>query len=78
MNVLFVQLGKDELDKMESVEELVALGLDSLKEALQTRGLKCGGTLLQRADRLFSVRGLHQHQIDPAVFAKPAKGKKKK
>ena len=78
MNGLFIQLGKDELDKMESVEELVALGLDSLKAALQTRALKCGGTLQQRAERLFSVRGLDQHQIDPAVFAKPSKSKKKK
>jgi len=63
---------------MESVQQLTALGLDCLKVALQSRGLKCGGTLEERAERLFAVKGLKQHQIDPALFAKPAKGKKRK
>ena len=63
---------------MESVQELTALGLDALKRALQTRGLKCGGTLEQRAERLFAVKGLEHQQIDPTLFAKPAKGKKAK
>ncbi|KAI0211748.1 Replication stress response regulator SDE2 [Lamellibrachia satsuma] len=71
-------LGKKELDCVESVQELTALGLDALKRALQTRGLKCGGTLEQRAERLFAVKGLEHQQIDPALFAKPAKGKKPK
>ncbi|NWW49152.1 SDE2 regulator, partial [Pedionomus torquatus] len=60
-----------------SAAELEALGLDRLKMELMSLGLKCGGTLKERATRLFSVRGLSRDQIDPALFAKPSKGKKK-
>ncbi|NXT79674.1 SDE2 regulator, partial [Zapornia atra] len=59
-----------------SAAEMEALGLDKLKMELMALGLKCGGTLKERATRLFSVRGLSRDQIDPALFAKPAKGKK--
>lgn len=38
--------------------------MDRLKEALEAIGLKCGGTLEQRADRLFSVKGKAPEQID--------------
>ncbi|NWS67980.1 SDE2 regulator, partial [Crotophaga sulcirostris] len=60
-----------------SAAEMEALGLDKLKMELMSLGLKCGGTLKERAARLFSVRGLSRDQIDPALFAKPSKGKKK-
>ncbi|KAM9017004.1 splicing regulator SDE2 [Ara ararauna] len=60
-----------------SAAEMEALGLDKLKMGLMSLGLKCGGTLKERAARLFSVRGLSRDQIDPALFAKPSKGKKK-
>lgn len=60
-----------------SVEQLERLGLDVLKEELVRRGLKCGGTLAERAARLFSVRGLSADQIDPALLAKPAKARRK-
>ncbi|NWH73173.1 SDE2 regulator, partial [Piaya cayana] len=60
-----------------SAAEMEALGLDKLKTELMSLGLKCGGTLKERAARLFSVRGLSRDQIDPALFAKPSKGKKK-
>lgn len=60
-----------------SAAEMEDLGLDRLKMELMSLGLKCGGTLKERAARLFSVRGLSKDQIDPALFAKPAKGKKK-
>lgn len=53
------------------------LGLDRLKSELTARGLKCGGTLRERAARLFSVRGLAREQMDPALFARPPRGKKK-
>ncbi|NXC41638.1 SDE2 regulator, partial [Penelope pileata] len=59
-----------------SAAELEALGLDKLKMQLMALGLKCGGTLQERAVRLFSVRGLSRDQIDPSLFAKPSKGKK--
>lgn len=38
--------------------------MDRLKEALEAIELKCGGTLEQRADRLFSVKGKAPEQID--------------
>ncbi|KAM9382324.1 splicing regulator SDE2 [Phaethornis superciliosus] len=60
-----------------SAAELEALGLDKLKMELMSLGLKCGGTLKERAARLFSVRGLSRDQIDPALFAKQSKGRKK-
>ncbi|KAJ7341015.1 hypothetical protein JRQ81_004661 [Phrynocephalus forsythii] len=60
-----------------SAAELEALGLDKLKFELMALGLKCGGTLQERAARLFSVRGLSRDQIDPALFAKLPKVKKK-
>ncbi|NXP60661.1 SDE2 regulator, partial [Chloropsis cyanopogon] len=58
-----------------SAAELEALGLEKLKMGLMSLGLKCGGTLKERAARLFSVRGLSRDQIKPSLFAKPSKGK---
>uniref|UniRef100_A0A8C5PP68 Replication stress response regulator SDE2 n=1 Tax=Leptobrachium leishanense TaxID=445787 RepID=A0A8C5PP68_9ANUR len=60
-----------------SEAELEALGLEKLKLELMALGLKCGGTLQERAARLYTVRGLSRDQIDPSLFAKPAKGKRK-
>ncbi|KAG1939832.1 replication stress response regulator SDE2 [Pimephales promelas] len=59
-------------------EQLEALGLERLKKELMERGMKCGGTLQERAARLFSVRGLAADQIDPALLAKASKAKGKK
>ncbi|XP_003930344.1 splicing regulator SDE2 [Saimiri boliviensis] len=72
-------IGKETIDLLafNSVAELELLGLEKLKCELMALGLKCGGTLQERAARLFSVRGLAKEQIDPALFAKPLKGKKK-
>ncbi|XP_002717526.3 splicing regulator SDE2 [Oryctolagus cuniculus] len=72
-------LGQETIDLLafSSVAELESLGLERLKCGLLALGLKCGGTLQERASRLFSVRGLAREQIDPALFAKPVKGKKK-
>lgn len=49
---------------------LEALGLVHLKQELERRGLKTGGTLQERAQRLFSVRGLTPAQYDPKLLAK--------
>ncbi|CAL1531264.1 unnamed protein product [Lymnaea stagnalis] len=65
------------LDDFKSSQELAQLGLEVLKNALMVRGLKCGGTLQERAERLFLVKGLTIDQIDPSLFAK-SKGKGKK
>lgn len=69
--------GPLDLLSVSGVEELEVLGLERLKKELMERGMKCGGTLQERAARLFSVRGQTPDQIDPALLAKPSKGKKK-
>ncbi|XP_022622430.1 protein SDE2 homolog isoform X2 [Seriola dumerili] len=66
-----------DLSSVTSVQQLESLGLDVLKEELMSRGLKCGGTLSERAARLFSVRGLTPDQINPDLLAKPGKTRKK-
>ncbi|KAK0150209.1 Replication stress response regulator SDE2 [Merluccius polli] len=68
-----------DVDSAGSPEDLEVLGLARLKDELVTRGCKCGGTLKERAARLYSVRGLTPEQIDPMLRAKTsAKDKKKK
>ncbi|XP_068177462.1 splicing regulator SDE2 isoform X1 [Antennarius striatus] len=62
---------------LSSLSQLEALGLDVLKQELMSRGLKCGGTLRERATRLLAVRGLTPDQIDPALLAKPGKTRRK-
>ena len=59
------------LDDYDAAEDLEQLGLEVLKTALMCRGLKCGGTLQQRAERLFSVKGLEQDDIPYSLLAKP-------
>ncbi|MEE6473731.1 hypothetical protein FKM82_010154 [Ascaphus truei] len=77
---LSLQDSSPPLDLMafDSAAAMEATGLEKLKVELMALGLKCGGTLQERAARLFSVRGLSRDKIDPALFAKPAKGRKKK
>ena len=79
MGVAAPQRRRPELDllSVSSVEQLEVLGLDVLKEELMRRGVKCGGTLTERAARLFSVRGLAPDQIEPALLAKPVKTRRK-
>ncbi|XP_033123298.1 replication stress response regulator SDE2-like [Anneissia japonica] len=67
-----------DLEQFLTASELECVGLERLKMALMNRGLKCGGTLQERATRLFSVKGLAEDQIDPALLAKSSKGKKAK
>ncbi|XP_026682944.1 splicing factor 3A subunit 3 [Diaphorina citri] len=67
-----------DLSAFSSWEELASLGLDRLKSALMALGLKCGGTLEERAQRLFSTKG--KTALDPSLLAKskPDKGLKSK
>ena len=51
------------LGMFNSPQELEALGLDRLKEGLEALGLKCGGTLQDRAQRLWSIRGKKPSEI---------------
>ena len=59
-----------DLDKYESTDELEKLGLDRLKGALMAMGLKCGGTLHERAARLMAVRGLDPQDYPAKLLAK--------
>ena len=56
-------------------KELEALGMDRLKEALEALGLKCGGTLKDRAQRLWSIRGKKPEDIPSSLKAKGSKRK---
>jgi hypothetical protein len=65
------------LGMFNSAEELEALGLDRLKEGLEALGLKCGGSLSERAQRLWNVRGKKMEDIPNNLKAKkssPANG----
>lgn len=62
-----------DLSAFSSWEELASLGLDRLKSALMALELKCGGTLEERAQRLFSTKG--KKSLDPSLMAKKAVGK---
>jgi len=66
-----------DLDKFSSPEELETLGLEILKLELQKRGLLCGGSLKERAGRLFSIKGKSLNSIDPKLLAKPNQPKRK-
>lgn len=59
-----------DLSPFNFAEELKGLGLDRLKSALLALGLKCGGTIDERAERLFSTKGKKLEEIDPSLFAK--------
>lgn len=54
-----------DLNCFSSAAELEMLGLDRLKGALMAINVKCGGTLQERASRLFSLKGL-----DPSEYPK--------
>jgi hypothetical protein len=53
-----------------SAQDLERFGLDHLKHELVRRGLKAGGTLSERAQRLFAVRGISKKKIDKRLKAK--------
>mmetsp|Transcript_1274 Transcript_1274/g.3258 ORF Transcript_1274/g.3258 Transcript_1274/m.3258 type:complete len:637 (+) Transcript_1274:3-1913(+) len=64
-----------DLNRYKSAEELQELGLDRLKSALLALKVKCGGTLEQRAERLFSLKGLGPKDFPMKVRAKGFVGK---
>ncbi|KAL4680700.1 hypothetical protein H8959_022641 [Pygathrix nigripes] len=59
-----------DLSAFSSREELASLALDRLKSALLALGLKCGGTLEQRVQRLFSTKGKSLESPDNSLSAK--------
>ncbi|KAF7233036.1 hypothetical protein EG68_07065 [Paragonimus skrjabini miyazakii] len=63
-------LSDSDLEAISDAASLESLGLEVLKESLSSRGLKCGGTLSERARRLFSVRGLPPEEYPAKLRAK--------
>ncbi|CAF0904266.1 unnamed protein product [Adineta ricciae] len=61
-----------DLSGFSSWEELASVGLDRLKSALLALGMKCGGTLEERAKRLFSTKDKSVEDLDPSLFTKDA------
>ncbi|XP_057368744.1 UBL fusion protein SDE2-like [Daphnia carinata] len=64
-----------DLQNFDSSKALESLGLNHLKHELQRLGLKCGGSLSERASRLYSIKGLSMEEIDPSLLSKPPKKK---
>lgn len=58
-----------DIESAASLEALEAFGMEALKAELVRRGMKCGGTLRQRAERLWSVKSLKPEEIDPSLLA---------
>ncbi|XP_051142789.1 splicing factor SF3a60 homolog [Andrographis paniculata] len=59
-----------DLDYYSTVEELMEVGPEKLKEALAALGLKTGGTVRQRAERLFLTKNTPLEKLDKKHFAK--------
>lgn len=66
-----------DLDYYSTVEELMEVGPERLKEALAALGLKTGGTVQQRAERLFLTKHTPLEMLDKKHFAKGARGLEK-
>jgi len=52
-----------DLSEYSNASELEKLGLEKLKQQLLLRGLLCGGTLKQRAERLFALNSVPIEQL---------------
>ena len=61
-----------DISKYSSAQELETLGLEYLKAELQRHGLKAGGSLAERAARLFLLSHTPIEKIDKKQLAKPA------
>ncbi|KAJ8906800.1 hypothetical protein NDN08_003286 [Rhodosorus marinus] len=62
---------KIDLKSYDSASALESLGLESLKHELSSRGLKCGGTLQERASRLFLCKEADPSSLNPKHRARP-------
>uniref|UniRef100_A0A9I9DRD4 Protein SDE2 homolog n=1 Tax=Cucumis melo TaxID=3656 RepID=A0A9I9DRD4_CUCME len=57
-------------DGFSSAAEMEVLGLERLKSELQARGLKCGGTLQERAARLFLLKSTPLDKLPKKLLAR--------
>ena len=65
--------GTIDLSQFKTSKDLESVGLDALKQELLLFGLKCGGTLEQRAERLFLLKETPLNQLPKSCFAKKKK-----
>ncbi|KAL5989342.1 hypothetical protein ACLOJK_010232 [Asimina triloba] len=66
-----------DLDYYSTIEELMEVGPERLKEALAGLGLKTGGTVQQRAERLFLTKHTPLEKLDRKHFAKGSRSSEK-
>ncbi|KFK30676.1 hypothetical protein AALP_AA6G013600 [Arabis alpina] len=57
-------------DDYNSATDMEVLGMERLKTELQSRGLKCGGTLQERAGRLFLLKSTPLDKLPKKLLAK--------
>jgi hypothetical protein len=57
-------------DAIRSADQLESAGLQLLQQELTRLGLKCGGSLGERAERLFQTKGLPRDQWPRKILAK--------
>ncbi|KAK0582399.1 hypothetical protein LWI29_025216 [Acer saccharum] len=57
-------------EEFSSAAEMEVLGMERLKTELQARGLKCGGTLQERAARLFLLKTTPVEKLPKKLLAK--------
>ena len=62
-----------DLKQVSSVEEILAMGGEYLKKELMRLGLKCGGTPLMRAQRLWDIKVNPANLFNRKYLAKPKK-----
>ena len=62
-----------DLHQYNSASELEVFGLQLLKAELMKRGLKCGGTLQERAKRLYAIRDIINPNDYPTKLLAPTK-----
>ncbi|KAF5451738.1 hypothetical protein F2P56_026817 [Juglans regia] len=57
-------------DEFNTAAEMEVLGMERLKSELQARGLKCGGTLQERAARIFLLKSTPLDKLPKKLLAK--------
>mmetsp|Transcript_15741 Transcript_15741/g.52685 ORF Transcript_15741/g.52685 Transcript_15741/m.52685 type:complete len:149 (-) Transcript_15741:462-908(-) len=70
------------IETAETVEEVEELGLNVLKDELSKLGMKCGGTLHERAERLWQTKGVEDIKeflaANSSLLVNPSRNKKQR
>ena len=70
---LAIEYPEIDLKEIKSIEDLENLGSEHLKHGLMKLGLKCGGNLRERAQRLFDIKLDPTNLLNPKYLAKAKK-----